>query len=108
MPEDPQVGELVDDDRLERFRWREHEPPRDHEAAFARGAPPSGSRVAQGQAARRDTERPCVPGDLVLDGGGRPLAKPAAQHLGDVPSVARPVTDDELIALRSTLAHDAG
>ena len=46
VTEDPQVGQLVDDDGLEGLGRGQDEPPREREAAAARRAPPARARVA--------------------------------------------------------------
>ena len=47
VAEHPQVGELVDDDRLEGLRRREDEPPRERQPALPRRAPPARAGIAQ-------------------------------------------------------------
>ena len=67
VAEDAQVGELVDHDRLERRRRRQDEPPREHQPALARGAPPAAPWVADVDACRAHAERRRVRGDRPLD-----------------------------------------
>lgn len=67
MAEHPQMCELVDDHRFERFGWGEDQPPRECEATPFRGTPPSASLIANADRGWSDLEAWGVTMDLTLD-----------------------------------------
>ena len=73
------MGQLVDDDRLERLGWREDEPPAEHQAAVPRRAPPATGRVAQGNGSRRHAEARGVIPDRRVDREPGLLPQPALE-----------------------------
>jgi hypothetical protein len=96
MSEGPKVGELVDDDRLERIRRSEHEAPAEHQPTLARRAAPTRSGIADRDRLEPDAEGSCVVGDGRLDRNRRLLSEPSLEDAIDVVAIARGETDVEL------------
>ena len=108
MTEDAEVGELVDDDRFERFRWRQDEPPREAQPTFTRCATPAAALVADRHRSRGNVERLSVVGDLALHEDAGTGAEPRLEDCGYRPAICTRQLDDELVAIRGALAGDAG
>jgi len=108
MTEDAEMGELVDDDRFERLRWRQDEPPRKAQPALTRCASPAAALVADRHGGRRNVERGSVTGDLALHEDTGTVAEPCLEDCGYRPAIWTRQLDDELVAIRSAFADDAG
>src|SRR4029079_135577 len=102
MTEDPEVRQLVDDDRLEGLRRGEDEPPAEHQAALPRRAAPAASRIADRHGARRDRERGGVTGDLGIDDDAGPLPEPRLEDPVEALPIARDQRDVELVLAVAT------
>ena len=98
MAEDSEMGELVDDDRLEGLGRGEDEPPAEHEPALARRAPPAAVRVPQGDRSRIHGQRGGVTGDLGIHGDAGPLSEPRLQNAVDPLVISLDECDVELVA----------
>src|SRR5438445_13830507 len=98
MAEDSEMGELVDDDRLEGLGRGEDEPPAEHEPALARRAPPAAVRVPQGDCSRIHGQRCGVTGDLGIHGDAGPLSEPRLENAVDPLVIALDEDDVELVA----------
>src|SRR5436190_7471504 len=72
VPEVAQVGQLVDDDRIERFGRGEDEAPGERQPALARGAPPARLGVANRDRRRFDAELLGLPDAAAVDRAARP------------------------------------
>ena len=98
MAEDAEVGELVDDDRLERLGRGKHEAPREVQPTLARGTPPSAALVADRHRDGPDLEGGRVQRNRGVHRRAGPLAKPALEHLGHAAPVPWRQPDDQLVA----------
>ena len=96
MTEDPEMGQLVDHDGLERFGRREHQPPAEHQPTLTGGAAPPAARVAQADRRPADVERGRVVGDRRVDREPGLVAQPALEDPIDPVRVARRQGDAEL------------
>jgi hypothetical protein len=97
VPEHAQVRELVDDDRVERLGRRQHQPPREREAAGARGASPAGALVPDRDPGSLHAEGRRVAGDCALDGVAGAPAQPRLEHVADGPAVRGRQANHELV-----------
>src|SRR5215210_1115142 len=107
MAEVAEVCQLVDDDRLERLRRCEDEPPREGQAAVARRAAPPRPGVAQRDRRGLDTEARRVTRQIVLDRGPRARPQPLLEDRADRAAVAARNSDDELVAALRADPDDA-
>ena len=98
VTEDPEVGELVDDDRLERLGWREDEAPRERQGARARCAAPAGSWVAQRHSSGRDAHRRGMTRDGPVDRRTGAFAQPYFEERRVGPTLASRTPDQEAVA----------
>src|SRR4051812_10644299 len=98
VPEVAQMRELVDDDRLERFRRGEDQAPRKGQAAIAGRAPPPRPRVAERDRGRLGPERRSVDRDVALDRGPRTRAQPVLEPRRHGTAVRPRYADHELVA----------
>lgn len=108
VPEHPQVGQLVDDDRLERFGWGEDEAPRKGETTLARGTPPARALIPDADRDRRDAEGAGVAADLALDLGPGARLEPRFQDGRGRAPVRGRQADDDLVLVDVTDPFDAG
>ena len=99
MPEYPEMGELVDHDGLERPRRGKDEPPREHEPALPRSAPPAAARVADVDATRNDAEGRGVRVDRPRERLGGTLAEPGREHAIEGAALGPGEAHDELVPL---------
>ena len=97
MAEHPKMGELVDHDRLERFRWGKDEPPRERQAAAFGGAPPATPLITDADRGGRHVHVRGVPTDLALDLAPGPRFEPGFEDRPDGTSVRRCEANDDLV-----------
>ena len=107
VPEDPEMGELVDDDRFERFGWCQDEAPGEAQPTLSRRAPPPAALVADRDGSRGHIERGSVTSDLALDEDAGAVAEPRLEDRRHWPAISPGQLDDELVAVRGALAGDA-
>src|SRR2546426_3917179 len=108
VTEDPEMGQLVDDDRFERFRRRQDEPPREAQPALTRRASPAAALVADRHGGRGDVERGSVAGDLTLHEDAGTVPEPRLEDCGHWTAIRVGQPDDELVAIGSAFTGDAG
>src|SRR5258706_1118199 len=102
------MGELVDDDRFERFRWRQDQAPGEAQPAVSRRAAPAAALVADRDRGRGHVERGGVTGDLALNEDAGAVAEPRLEDCGHWPAIRPGQLDDELVAAGSALPGNAG
>src|SRR5258705_9207812 len=107
VTEDPEMGELVDDDRFERFRWRQDEAPGEARPAVTRRASPAAALVADRDGGRGHVESGSVTGDLALDEDAGAGAEPRLEDGRHWPAIRPGQLDDELVSVRGVFASDA-
>ena len=106
VTEDPQVGQLVDDDGLEGLGRGQDESPRERQAAAARRAPPARAWVADRDDRRADIEALGVPRDDPLDLGPGPGAEPRLEDDGRGSTIRGGTTnDDQVLAVATDTFH---
>src|SRR6266446_7232194 len=108
MAEDAEMGELVDNDRFERLRWRQDEPPREAQPTLTRCASPATALVADRHRCRGNVERGSVAGDLALHEDAGTVAEPRLEDRGHWTAIWGRQLDDELVAIGSACTNDAG
>ena len=106
MTEHAEMGELMDDDRFEGFRWRQDEAPREAESMLARRASPASPLIADRHGGRRHAERGRVLGNRAFDEDAGAIAEPGLEDGGDRSSIGARQLDNELVAVRATFAGD--
>src|SRR5439155_12028070 len=105
VPEHAEMGELVDDDGLERLRRREDQSPAEHQAAVPRRASPAAPRVAKADRTGGHVEGGPMARDLGVDRDPGALAEPRLEDAIDPIAVTAEERDEELIP---HLVADAG
>jgi hypothetical protein len=108
VTEDAEMGELMDDDRFERFRWRQDEPPGEAQPTLTRCTSPAAALVADRHGGRGNVERCSVTGDLSLHEDTGTVAEPGLEDGGNGPAIRARQPDNELVAILGALAGDAG
>ena len=88
VTEHPQVGQLVDHDRLERLGRGEDQPPREGQAALARGAPPARPLVADRDRGGLTPSAAAWRAISRVDGGARSRLEPGLEDARRRASVA--------------------
>src|SRR5690348_883145 len=106
VAEDAEMGELVDDDRLERFGRGEDEPPAEHQPAVARRASPPAPWIAQRDRRRRHAEGTGVVRDRRVDRDPGIRLEPRLEDAADPLAVARGEGNSELEAIGTDGAGD--
>src|SRR5258708_32773266 len=107
VTKDPEMGELVDDDRFERLRWRQDQAPREAQPALSRRAAPAAALVADRDRGRGHVERGGVTGDLALNEDAGAVAAPRLEDCRHSPALRPGQLDDELVAVGSALPGNA-
>src|SRR6478609_6404184 len=100
VAEHAQVGQLVDDDRLERLRRGEDQSPREGQTALPGGAAPARALVADAQRGRADAEGRRMPGDVALDRRAGTWLEPRLQDCRCRAPVRWGQMDDQLVFVR--------
>src|SRR3954454_14105926 len=96
VTEHPEMGELVNDNRVERVRRREDEPPAEHQPTLTRRAAPARSRIADRDRCQPDAERGRVVADRRLDRDRGLRPEPSLEDAVDVVAIANGEADMEL------------
>ena len=103
VAEDAEVGELVDDDRFEGFRWSEDQAPGKAEPMLPRCTSPARSLIANSDVSRLDPERRSVACDLDGDRASGLLAEPGFENGRDGATLGGCDTHDEFVDLEAGL-----
>jgi hypothetical protein len=98
VTEDPEVGELVDDDRLEGLGRRQDEAPRERQAAGTRCAAPAGSWVAQCHSPGCDAHRRGMTRDGPVDRRTGAFPQPRFEERRVGPTLASRTPDQQAVA----------
>ncbi len=99
VTEHPQVGELVDDDRLEGFGRGQDEPPGEGQPAFSRGAPPARPLIADADRGGRHLERGGMVADRAFDLRPSARLEPRFEDGRSSTSVGGRDPDDNLVTV---------
>ena len=103
-----QMGQLVDNDGLQRLRGCEHQPPRKGQTPRPRATPPTSTRVADGDRGGGHCKRSRVSVDLAVDRSAGANPQPCLQDGRQLPPLTGAQAHDKLVAFVATLATDCG
>jgi len=108
VTEDPQMRQLVNDDRLESGRRSADQAPRERQRAIPGSAAPARARISQADSLRPDPHFGPMELDRPVDRLGRTLAQPGLKHGCRRPAVSRREPHDKLVLILRPAPLDRG